>query len=64
MSFITYTGNDNKLLSQTNEWIEESRKGNVVINVVDDSDVSISNASINCRQTRHAFLFGCNIYAF
>ena len=64
MSFTKYAGDDNELLSRTDELIEKSRRGTVVINVVDDSDAVIPNASISCRQIRHAFLFGCNIYAF
>ena len=64
MSFTTYAGDDNELLSRTDELIEKSRKGTVVINVVDDSDTVIPNALVSCHQMRHAFLFGCNIYAF
>jgi GH35 family endo-1,4-beta-xylanase len=64
MSFKKYTGDDTELLSRTDELIKEFRKETVVINVVDDSGAAISNAIVSCRQLRHAFLFGCNIYAF
>ena len=64
MSSTKYVGDDTELLSGTDELIKEFRKGTVVINVVDDSGAAVPNALISCRQLRHAFLFGCNIYAF
>ena len=64
MSFTKYEGDDAELLSRVDEWLEESRKGTVVIHVVDNSGTSIPNVLVSCRQVRHAFLFGCNIYAF
>jgi len=64
MSFKKYAGDDTELLSRTDELIKEARMGTVVINIVDDSGAAIPNAIVSCRQIRHAFLFGCNIYAF
>lgn len=42
--------------------IEKYRKGDVIITVQDKDGHPIPNAKVRLQQTRHRFLFGCNIF--
>jgi len=42
--------------------IDKVRKGDAVLVVVDSSGQPVANAAVEVEQTRHAFLFGCNIF--
>jgi len=42
--------------------IEKHRKGDGVVRVVDAAGRPVAGATVQVEQTRHAFLFGCNIY--
>ncbi|MBN1341992.1 MAG: endo-1,4-beta-xylanase [Phycisphaerae bacterium] len=42
--------------------IEKHRKGDAVVRVVDASGKPVSGATVRVEQTRHAFLFGSNIF--
>jgi GH35 family endo-1,4-beta-xylanase len=54
--------NDERLWNEANQRIERHRKAEVVIEVVDAGGRPVSNAGIHLQQTRHAFLFGSNIF--
>jgi len=43
---------------------EEVRKGDAVVTVLDASGRPVAGARVRAEQTRHDFLFGCNIYMF
>ena len=53
---------DAELLASANARIEKHRKSDAAIRVVDRAGKPLANAEIDVRQTRHAFLFGCNIF--
>jgi GH35 family endo-1,4-beta-xylanase len=55
---------DEELLRTADARIEEHRKADVVVSVVDASGQPVPGAKVAVRQTRHAFLFGCNIFAW
>lgn len=42
--------------------IEKYRKGDVIITVRDKDGRPVPNAKVRLQQTRHCFLFGCNIF--
>jgi endo-1,4-beta-xylanase len=44
--------------------IEKHRKADLTVKVVDADGKPIPNATVHLTQTRHAFLFGSNIYAW
>ena len=44
--------------------IEKYRKGDLTIRVVDASGRPVKNALVSIKQTRHAFLFGCNVFGY
>ncbi len=44
--------------------IERFRRKNCTIVVTDKSGSPVANVSVQLRQTRHAFLFGCNIFTW
>ncbi len=44
--------------------IEKYRKGNLTISVRDAQGKPVRGAVVKVTQTRHAFLFGCNFFAF
>jgi GH35 family endo-1,4-beta-xylanase len=51
------------VLSQAQERIEKNRKGNVVLKILGpDGQPLPSGVDLRIRQTRHKFLFGCNIF--
>jgi hypothetical protein len=58
-------GGGMNLLSDTqiNARIERYRKGNLTVKIVNqDNNKPVANASVHVQQTRHQFLFGCNIF--
>jgi len=46
------------------ERIREHRMGLLEVTVLDESGHPVPGAEVRVEQTRHEFLFGCNIYAF
>ena len=57
------TQNSRKILSKAEERIEQYRKGECSIMLIDDSEQAIApGIKVKIEQTRHAFLFGCNIF--
>ena len=53
---------DPTLTSRIDRNIEQYRKGDATVEVVDASGKPVSGAQIAVRQTRHEFLFGCNAF--
>jgi len=53
---------DEQLLDGADARIEKHRKGDAVIVVVDGDGNPVVGAGVEVEQTRHAFLFGCNIF--
>ncbi len=53
---------DAELLAGADARIEKHRKSEAAITVVDRAGKPRANAEIDVQQTRHAFLFGCNIF--
>lgn len=49
-------------LKDADKRIDRYRKGNVTLQVLDSAGNPVRNAEVKVRQTRHAFLFGCNIF--
>ncbi len=44
------------------ERIEKYRKGNLVVKVHDEQGRPVDGAKVTVQQTRHKFLFGCNVF--
>ena len=55
---------DDELLAGAAARIEQCRKADATITVVDGSGKPIRGATVEVRQTRHAFLFGSNIFSW
>lgn len=53
---------DEQLLATAKERIEGHRKGDVTFIVRTPDGKPVRNAKVTLTQTRHAFLFGCNIF--
>ncbi len=53
---------DEQLLEQANDRIEKHRKADATLTVVDAAGKTVSGAKIEVEQTRHAFMFGCNMF--
>jgi GH35 family endo-1,4-beta-xylanase len=53
---------DDELLAGADARIEQRRKGEAAVLVVDASGTPLPGAKVAVEQTRHAFLFGCNIF--
>jgi len=53
---------DDALLAGADARIEEYRKADAMVVVVDDAGRPLPGAVVDVEQTRHAFLFGCNIF--
>jgi endo-1,4-beta-xylanase len=51
-------------LADAQDRIETHRMGDGLVRVVDDQGHPIAGATVRVEQTRHAFLFGSNIYAW
>lgn len=58
----TPTSSDEGLLSGADERIARYRMGNLTVRVVDRRGRPVRGARVRVDQTRHAFLFGCNIF--
>jgi GH35 family endo-1,4-beta-xylanase len=54
---------DDALWQAAEQRIERYRKADATIQVIDQNG-PISGAQVSVQQTRHAFLFGCNIFAW
>ena len=50
------------LLAGAEARIEEHRRADAVVTVVDAAGKPVPGAKVAVEQTRHAFLFGCNLY--
>jgi len=55
---------DAELLAGADARIEQCRKADATVVVVDTARKPVAGAKIDVEQTRHAFLFGCNIFAW
>ncbi len=55
---------DAELLEGADARIEQCRKADATVVVVDAAGKPVGGAKIDVEQTRHAFLFGCNIFAW
>ncbi len=53
-----------ELLTKAPERIEQNRKGDLVVTVVEGTGKAVANAQVNMEQTSYAFLFGCNIFSW
>ncbi len=53
---------DQELIDGADTRIEQHRKADVVITVLDAAGRPLPGAKVELRQTRHAFLFGCNVF--
>jgi GH35 family endo-1,4-beta-xylanase len=53
---------DAELLAGATARIERHRKGDALVAVVDEQGRPVPGAVVAIEQTRHAFLFGCNIF--
>lgn len=53
---------DDQLSATASERIEHHRKGEVTIIVRTPDGKPLAGAELSLTQTRHAFLFGCNIF--
>jgi GH35 family endo-1,4-beta-xylanase len=56
------TPSDAELLAGAAARIEDHRKADAVIRVLDASGKPVPSARVEIEQTRHAFLFGCNVF--
>lgn len=50
------------LVRKINDGIEQNRKGNAAIQVINTSGQPLAGAAISAEQTTHAFLFGANLF--
>ena len=55
---------EQEVLRRCHEQIEKNRKSDATVRVVDASGRPVAGVLIQVEQTRHEFLFGCNIYRF
>ena len=55
---------DEALWAGADQRIERHRKADATITVVDKDDEPVFGVDVAVKQTRHAFLFGCNIFAW
>jgi len=55
---------DEQLLREAAQRIEQHRKANVSIVVLDAAGQPLRDVQVNIEQTRHRFLFGCNFFQF
>jgi endo-1,4-beta-xylanase len=54
--------NDPQIVERINRDIEQYRKGDAVIEVIDKSGNHVSNVLVEVHQQTHEFLFGCNLF--
>ena len=55
---------EDAVLKAAREEIDQHRKSDATVRVVDAAGKPAAGASVTVEQTRHEFLFGCNIYRF
>ncbi len=61
--FATSEDSRNRILGKADARIERHRKGNAVLKLLGaDGKPLASNLAVKIEQTRHKFLFGCNIF--
>jgi len=53
---------DERLMDSVNARIEKHRNADATVTVVDKTGKPVADAELSIEQTRHAFLFGCNIF--
>lgn len=53
---------DEQLWNEAAQRIEQHRKADLTIQVVDATGHTLPGVEVHVEQTRHAFLFGCNIF--
>lgn len=53
-----------EILTSADERIRQHRMSDLKVEVVDAAGNPISGAQVEVKQTRHAFLFGCNIFGW
>jgi endo-1,4-beta-xylanase len=53
-----------EIIEQAPERIRQHRTAELVVNVVDGKAQPVDGARVEVRQTRHKFLFGCNIFGW
>ena len=53
-----------EIIEQAPERIQQCRTTELVVNVVDGQGQPVEGAQVEVRQTRHGFLFGCNIFGW
>lgn len=53
-----------EILEGADARIREHRMGNLTVRVVDADDNAMQGAQVQLKQTRHEFLFGCNIFGW
>ncbi|HUT36371.1 MAG TPA: endo-1,4-beta-xylanase [Planctomycetota bacterium] len=55
---------EDAIVEQARKDVEVNRKGDAAVRVVDAAGKPVADAAVTIEQTRHDFLFGCNIYKF
>jgi GH35 family endo-1,4-beta-xylanase len=55
---------DAELLAGADGRIDRHRKAEATVRVIDASGKAVAGAKVSIEQTRHAFLFGCNIFSW
>jgi endo-1,4-beta-xylanase len=61
-AFCATSGFSQSPLTNANARIDQYRKTNATIRVIDDSGVPVRGATVKIEQLRHKFLFGCNAF--
>ena len=64
VSRVGAASDDERLLADAPARIEKHRKADAQIRVLDAAGKPAAGARVEVRQTRHAFLFGCNIFGW
>ena len=59
-----YAMQEAKILQDADKQIEQVRKADATIRVVDAQGKPVPDATVAAKLVRHEFLFGCNIYMF
>ncbi|MFO0944331.1 MAG: endo-1,4-beta-xylanase [Planctomycetota bacterium] len=55
---------EDALLATTDQLIEQNRKGNAGVLVVDEFGNALQNANVSIQQLQHSFLFGANLFMY
>ena len=53
---------EEEIFESADDRIQKHRMGDVVVKVIDSAGNPVANTEIMVQQTKHAFLFGCNIF--